>query len=77
VKAIYVRNVPDEAFSRLQGLASRAGLSLNGFVVGELAAVAGTADGDDLPAELPDLGLSSSLVLHDLHAGRDSRGARP
>jgi hypothetical protein len=73
MKTLYLRNVPDEVAGRLQGMASRAGLSLTAFAVRELAAVARQADNAALLAELPDLGVSADLVLNDLDAGRHLR----
>lgn len=73
MKTLYLRNVPDEVAERLQGMASRVGLSLTAFAVRELAAVARQADNAVLLAGLPDLGLSVDQVLTDLDAGRGER----
>jgi plasmid stability protein len=70
MKTLYLRNVPDEVAARLQGMASRAGLSLTTFAIRELTAVARQADNAALLAELPDLDLPANLVLSDLDTGQ-------
>jgi plasmid stability protein len=63
VRTLYIRNVPDAVAERLERLASREGLSVNAFVVRELAETARRADNAALLADLPDHDLSMDEIV--------------
>jgi plasmid stability protein len=63
VRTLYIRNVPDEVAERLERLASREGMSVNAFVVRELAEVARRSDNAELLADLPDHDVSMDEIV--------------
>ncbi len=73
MKALYLRNVPDEVSERLASLAAREGLSVSSFALRELTEAARRADTPALLGELPDLDVSAADVVAGLEAGRVAR----
>jgi len=73
VRTLYIRNVPDEVAERLERLASEDGMSVNAFVVRELAATARRAENAELLADLPDLGITPVDAAADIAEGRRGR----
>ena len=73
MRALYLRNVPDDVGERLASLAAREGLSVSSFAVRELAESSRRADNAALLAELPDLEVSAAEVVAGLEAGRSAR----
>jgi plasmid stability protein len=73
VRTLYIRNVPDEVAERLERLASRGGMSVNAFVVQELAAAARRADNAALLSDLPDFGVTPADAVEDIAEGRRER----
>jgi hypothetical protein len=73
VRTLYVRNVPDDVASGLEELATRAGMSLNAFVVRELAETAARARNRALLADLSDLGIGMEEVVASIEEGRRER----
>lgn len=73
IKALYLRNVPDEVGKKLQRLAAREGLSVSAFATRELATIARRADHPALLADLPDLGVAAEDVAAEVEAGRVAR----
>jgi plasmid stability protein len=63
MKTLYVRNVPDEVAERLERLAAREGMSVNAFVVRELAETARRADNAALLADLQDHDVSMDEIV--------------
>ena len=70
---LYLRNVPDKVGRQLAALAAREGMSVSSFALRELADVARRADNPGLLGDLPDIGVATADVVHDLE---DSRSAR-
>ncbi|HTO00609.1 MAG TPA: hypothetical protein VL068_08035 [Microthrixaceae bacterium] len=70
---LYLRNVPEDVSERLARLAAREGISVSTFAVRELASIASRADNAALLAGLPDLRLSSEVVVSDVEVGRGTR----
>lgn len=59
MKALHVRNVPDDVSERLAALAAREGLSVSAFALRELTEASRRADNPALLGELPDLEVSA------------------
>ena len=73
VRTLYIRNVPDEVAERLERLASSDGMSVNAFVVRELAAAARRADNAALLSGLPDFGVTPEGAAAAIAEGRRER----
>jgi plasmid stability protein len=73
MRTLYVRNVPDEVAERLERLAAREGMSVNAFVVRELAETARRADNAELLSGLPDFGITPAQAAADIAEGRRGR----
>lgn len=73
MKTLYLRNVPDEVVERLRRLADREGMSLGAFATRELGAASRRADNAALLGQLPDLHVSTEVVVEDVRAERASR----
>jgi len=73
VRTLYLRNVPDEVFERLERLAAQAGTSVSAFAVRELAQASLRAANPALLGELPDLDVEPGTILGVLEAGRSER----
>ena len=73
MKTLYLRNVPEEVVRRLGVLAARETMSVSAFAVRELAVVSRRADNAALLGDLPDLGVTASDIVADLHRGRAER----
>jgi hypothetical protein len=73
MKTLYLRNVPDDVIERLERLAARDATSVGAVAVRELAEVSRRADNPALLGSLPDLGVDTATILHDVDAGRADR----
>ena len=73
MRTLYIRNVPDDVAERLERLATSGGLSVNAFVVRELAATARRADNAALLADLPDFGVTPAAAAADISEAREER----
>ena len=73
MKTLYLRNVPDEVVRRLGLLAAREAMSVSAFAVRELAVVSQRADNATLLGDLPNLDVTASDIVADLHRGRAER----
>ncbi len=73
MKTLYLRNVPDEVFERLELLASQEGISVSAMAVEELAASTKRADNPALLDGLPDADVSVDQILAALDEGRRGR----
>ena len=73
MRTLYVRNVPEGVAERLERLASGEGMSVNAFVVRELAEAARRADNAELLAGLPDFGVTPTEAAADIAEGRQGR----
>jgi len=73
MRTLYLRNVPDDVVARLERLAARDATSVGAVAVRELAEVSRRADNPALLGSLPDLGVNTATILHDLDAGRADR----
>jgi hypothetical protein len=76
MSTIYLRDVPDDVASDLKELAAREGMSLNRFVVRELAQLARVASNKELLESLPDHPVSTAQIRADIADGR-FRNDRP
>jgi hypothetical protein len=70
MRALYLRNVPDDVVRRLELLAARDGTSVGAVAVRELADVSRRADNPALLGSLPDLDVDTGTILEDVDAGR-------
>lgn len=73
MKTLYLRNVPEDVVQRLGVLAEREAMSVSAFAVRELAVACRRADNAALLGDLPDLGVTASGIVADLHRGRSER----
>ena len=73
MKTLYLRNVPDEVFERLELLASKEGVSVSAMAVEELAASTKRADNPALLDGLPGVDVSVDQILAALEEGREGR----
>jgi len=73
MKTLYLRNVPEEVVRRLGVLAAREAMSVSAFAVRELAVVSRRADNAALLGDLPDLDVTATDIVADLHRGRAER----
>ena len=73
MKTLYLRNVPDEVFERLELLASQEGVSVSAMAVAELAESTKRADNPALLDGLPDVDVSVDQILAALEEGREGR----
>jgi plasmid stability protein len=73
MKTLYLRNVPDDVVERLERLAARDATSVGAVAVRELAEVSRRADNPALLGNLPDLGVDTPTILHEVDAGRADR----
>lgn len=73
MRTLYLRNVPDEVVERLERLAAASGASVAAVAVRELTEVSRRADNPALLGQLPDLGVETSELVHDLDAERNER----
>lgn len=73
MKTIYVRNVPDEVYARLDELATRSGMSMNAVVLHELTDSSRRVVNGVLLDGLPDLHLSTESILDAIADGRAER----
>jgi hypothetical protein len=73
MSTLYIRNVPTDVAERLERLAGRAGTSVSGFVLRELAELSWRADNAALLGDLPDLGVDPDGVVADVNEARDAR----
>jgi plasmid stability protein len=73
MKALYLRNVPDDVVERLERLAARDATSVSAVAVRELAAVSRRADNPGLLGALPDLKIDTASIGRDLGASRPLR----
>jgi hypothetical protein len=73
MRTLYIRKVPDDVANDLEALAAAEGLSLNAFVVRELAWAARRAGNARLLADLPEIAIDIDEVIDDIHAGRPER----
>jgi hypothetical protein len=74
VRTLYLRNVPDEMAEAFVELAKREGMSVNAFVLRELAHIARRARNASVLAEAPDATLSVEDVVNAI---REQRGDLP
>jgi len=63
MRAIYLRNVPDEVVERLERLAARDRMSLSAVAVRELEEVSRRVDNQRLLGDLPDLDIDPASVV--------------
>jgi hypothetical protein len=73
MRALYLRNVPDEVVERLERLAAIDGTSVSAVAVRELTQVSRRADNPGLLGQLPDLDIEVGPILDGLEAERTSR----
>lgn len=73
MRALYLRNVPDEVIRRLERLAERIATSVGAVAVRELTEVTRRADNPALLGQLPDLDVNLSAVVDDLNRERADR----
>jgi len=73
MRTLYLRNVPEEVVRRLGLLAARETMSVSAFAVRELAVISQRADNAALLGDLPDLDVTASDIVADLHRGRAER----
>jgi hypothetical protein len=73
MRALYLRNVPDDVVERLERLAASEGMSVNAVAVRELAAVSRRADNPALLGRLPDHQVEVGGIVSDLEAERAGR----
>ena len=73
MKTLYLRNVPDDVVERLGLIAARDATSEGAVAVRELAEVSHRADNPALLGSLPDLGVDTAAILHEVDAGRADR----
>lgn len=73
MRTLYIRNVPDDVAARLEQLAAREGMSVNAFVVRELAVSARRADNRAILSDLPDIDVSMEEIVAIVREGRDAR----
>ena len=73
MRTLYLRNVPDDVYERLQVLAVRDATSIGAVAVRELAEVSRRADNPALLGLLPNLGIDTTTIVTALDAGREER----
>ena len=73
MRALYLRNVPDEVVERLGRLAARDRMSVAAVAVRELEEASRRVDNLVLLTGLPDLDIDPASVVADVDAGRATR----
>jgi hypothetical protein len=78
MRTLYIRNVPDEVAATLDRLAKEEGVSLNAFVLEELAHRARRAKNAEIFANIPGppAHLSSEEIVRAIHEGREEHDRR-
>lgn len=70
MRILHLRNVPDDVMDRLERLARASNTSVNSVAIRELAAATRRVDNAALLATLPDLAVSTGVIVEDVHADR-------
>lgn len=70
MRALHIRNVPDDVMDRLEKLARAANTSVTAVAIRELDAATRRVDNAALASTLPDLGVSTARIVEDVEADR-------
>lgn len=70
---MYIRDAPPEVTERLERLAARERVSLNTYVLRELAEASRRADNAELLGVLPDLNIATEDIVAAIDEGRDGQ----
>ncbi len=73
MRALYLRNVPDEVVERLGRLAARDRMSVAAVALRELEEASRRVDNPALLAGLPDLDIDPASVIADVDTGSATR----
>jgi hypothetical protein len=73
MRTLYLRNVPDEVVERLERLAAHDAMSVAAVAVRELAEVSRRVDNPALLGTLPDLDVTTSVIVEDVDTERSAR----
>lgn len=70
MRALHLRNVPDDVMERLEKLARAANTSVTAVAIRELAASTRRVDNATLLSALPDLGIATARIVEDVDTDR-------
>jgi hypothetical protein len=70
MRALHIRNVPDDVMARLEKLARAANTSVTAIAIRELDAATRRVDNAALVATLPDLGVPAEHIVEHVEADR-------
>lgn len=70
VRALHLRNVPDDVMDRLERMARAAGTSVTAVAIRELDAATRRVDNAALIADLPDLDIPAETIVEQLESER-------
>ena len=70
MRTLHLRNVPDEVMERLERLARAASTSVTAVAIRELDAATRRVDNAALMATLPDLAISTEVIVGSVDADR-------